>query len=317
MAHTSPFHRRKWAGYLSGYRIFPALVVLLIVPFGGEWHIPSPWDGEIGLPAEGVLGVLTVVMLVCALLFGRWDIRIGRVEFDTRTLFLVLAAFCALGLIPFGDDRWHIGGVDGDVNLNGYMLLFVLTALAPYTDVLDGHFAAKYPRLHEEDFFLWSGARLADGSVDLTDGKKENDMPNAFYFIVVPLAIVLRLFLEWVNDWESTLDSGYMLGISLVLGGVLLFGTLVFERLKATAVEAQAKTAELMQGWLAGLFYFLIPLAFAILAFNHWSWVWQTVIYVSLAGVMLVLFYLAQDRWLERPESVYPDDVDNPQRTRY
>lgn len=303
MAHTSPFHRRKWAGYISASRIFIAAVVLLIIPFGGEWRIPTPWDGEFGIPVTGVLVAAAIVFALLGIFFN------GRVPF-------VLAVVCALLTIPFNGDRWHIGGVD-DITLNAFILVFVLTALAPATDVLDGYFARTYPRMYEEDFFLWPG-RNADGSVNVSDGKAENDMPNAFYFVLVPVAFVVRFFLEWINDWDSKMDSGWWLGVSLTLGGILLFGTLVFEWLKRTAVEEQARIAEAMQGWLAGLFYFLIPLGFAVLAFNHWSWVWQTVVYVVYVAAMLALFVLAQDRWIDRPESDYSEeDPDHPKRVRY
>lgn len=285
MAHTSPFHRRKWAGYLSGYRILPAIVALFIVPFGGEWHIPSLWDGEMSGPVTVVLIVTAMVLAVLATF-----IQDGRAV-------LIAIAFMGIALTFLADG---LGGVD-DFTINGYMVLFVLTALAPITDVLDGHFAAKYPRVHDEDFFIWN------------TGKEENDNPNAFYFILVPAALTIRFFLEQLFNWDATLDPDYLFWGWVVLSAVLLGGTLLFNAVKTNAVAEQARIGEVLQGWLAGLFYFLIPLQFAVLAFCHWSWVWQTVVYAVFAIGSLVLVFFAQDRWFDRPESDYSGN----RRVRY
>lgn len=305
MAHTSPFHRRKWAGYISASRILIAVAVLFIVPFGGEWRIPSPWDGELSIPVTGVLVGAAIVFALLAVF----------VKEGGRTVLLVLTiASLALGFI-FDWDQWRLGGVD-DITLNGYFILFVLTALAPITDVLDGHFARKYPRVYDEDFFIWPG-RNADGSVNVNDGKAENDMPNAFFFILVPAALTIRFFLEQLFNWDSRLDSDMLFWVWLVASAVLLLGTLLFNAVKANAVADQAVTAEVLQGWLAGLFYFAIPVQFAFLAFSHWWLVSQIVIGALFAVGSLALVLLTQDRWFDRPESDYSDDPDDPRRVRY
>lgn len=287
MAHTSPFHRRKWAGYISASRILIAVVALLIVPFGGEWRIPSFWDGELSIPVTGVLVGAAILFAILAVF----------VKGPGRTVLLVLTIVSmALGLI-FNWDRWHIDGVD-DITLNGYLILFVLTALAPLTDVLDGHFAAKYPVVYDaagrtEDFFIWNS------------GKEENDNPNAFYFILVPAALTLRFFLEQLHNWDSRLDSDTLFWVWVILVVILTGGTLLFNAVKKNAIPEQARIAEVMQGWLAGVFYFIIPVQFAFLAFSHWWWLSQIVIGVVVVFGSLYLVFKAQDRWFDRDESVY------------
>lgn len=290
MAHTPFYHKRKLAGYLSGYRFLPALVAVFIVPFGGLWTIPISWD----ISLTQLLVGLAVLLFASTLLFREEEVRIGRKNYRVRSLLTVLV-FVALALImPFGDERWR---VDFDETaLNAYMLLLVLTVLAPITDVLDGHFARKYPVEYDsdgrtEDFFIFD------------NGKDENDRPNAAYFVAVPVALVVRFFLEQLHDWDAPRDSEFMFWVSLVFLAFLGLGTLVFELGKKNAIPHQAVSAEVAQGWLAGLFYALIPLVFAVLAFAHWSWVWQAFVYGAVVLGSIWLAYHASDRWFDRPES--------------
>jgi hypothetical protein len=304
MAQTSPLHKRKWAGYLSGYRLFLAVVaVLVFVPFGAQWT--SPFEGDVTLDMSVVCLVLAAVLIGLAFLSRGWSIGIGSLRIKGSTLLGGLGLLAMFSSLPLGDDEWKITAFNGTIN--GAMVLFVLTALAPYTDVLDGHFAREYPRAHKEDFFLFPG-RTAEGRIDIRNGKRENDVPNAYYFILLPVALIGRFFFEMINDWDSRVNSAYLFAICLVLVVPLLGGTLVLERLKAHAEPVQAETAEVVQGWLAGMYYYLFPVPFAVLAFIHWGWGWVLGALVVYTICMAVVFFKAQERWLDRPESAYTGD---------
>lgn len=305
MAQTSPLHRRKWAGYLSGFRLILAVFVLFVfVPFGAQWT--SPFEGDVTLNLGVVIVVLAVVLMGCAFLLRGAFLRIGSLRISLTLLLAFLVVVAMFSALSFVNDEWKITAFDGTIN--GAMVLFVLMAFAAHSDVLDGHFARKYPRAHKEDFFLFAG-RTADGKrIDLANGKRENDVPNAFYFSLVPVALIGRFFLEMVNDWDSRVNSAYLFAICLVLVVPLAGGTLVLDRLKKNAEADQALTAEVVQGWLAGLYYYLFPVPFAVLAFIHWGWGWVLGVLIVYTIYMAVVFLKAQERWLDRPESAYTGD---------